>query len=100
MSRDDDIPGQLADWGDVITATPDVGAPVTGPCMLDKSDEMKQEMQGAAGVIMKVVRARVQTSLFWFLEGGRTCNVNGTTYEVWQRLEEIDGTSLLVLRVE
>jgi hypothetical protein len=98
--NDDDIPTMLADSPNVITATPDVGPPVTGPCLRLESDELKLDSPAAAGVVMRLVRVFVQTTLFGFLEGGKTCNVDGVNYEVWKALMEGDGAlTQLLLRV-
>lgn len=97
---DESIPSMLADWGNVITATPDGGQPVTGPCQFNESDELKLDSANSAPTVMRVVRAFVQTTQFGFLEGGATCSIDGVTYEVWKRMLEGDGAlSQLLLRV-
>jgi hypothetical protein len=90
----------LADSPNVITATPGGGSAVTGPCLRLESDELKLDSPTSAGVVMRLVRVYVQTSLFGFLEGGTTCNVDGVQYEVWKSLLEGDGAlTQLLLRV-
>lgn len=98
--NDADIPGMMADSPNVITATPDVGPVVSDHCLLMESDELKLDAPGAAGSVMRLVRVYVQTSLFGFLEGGKTCNVDGVNYQVWKSLLEGDGAvTQLLLRV-
>lgn len=101
--NDDDIPGMLADSPNVITATPESGPPVTGPCLRLESDELKLDSGSSAPLVMHLVRVFVQTSLFGFVVGGAngtTCNVDGVKYTVWKVLMEGDGAlSQLLLRV-
>ena len=98
--NDSDIPGMLADSPNVITATPEIGPAVTGPCLRLESDELKLDSPSSAPLVMRLVRVYVQTTLFGFLDGGSICNVDGVQYEVWKRLMEGDGAlSQLLLRV-
>jgi len=98
--NDDDIPSMLADSPNVMTATPVSGPPVIGPCLFLESDELKLDSPGSAPLVMRLVRVFVQTTLFGFLEGGSTCNVDGVQYSVWKSLMEGDGAlTQLLLRV-
>jgi hypothetical protein len=98
--NDDDIPSMLADSPNVITATPESGPPVTGPCLRLESDELKLDSPGSAPLVMHLVRVFVQTTLFGFLVSGSACNVDGVAYTVWKTLMEGDGAlTQLLLRV-
>lgn len=98
--NDEDIVDMMSDSPNSITATPDVGPEVVGQCLFMESDELKLDTPSSAGVIMRLTRVYVQTSLFGFLETGATCSVDGVPYTVWKRLQEGDGAvSQLLLRV-
>jgi hypothetical protein len=100
--NDADIPGELAGVSDsLFTATPPgVGAvPITGPCTLDESDEVKLASPSSAPTVMRLVRVHVQTSLFGFAVGGTACSVDGVAYEVWEPLKQANGLTQLLLRV-
>jgi hypothetical protein len=99
--QSEDIPDQLADSPNLITATPpgDGALPITAPCELRESDEVKLASPSSAPAIMRLVRVYVETAVFGFLVGGYACTVDGVNYTVWERLEEASGLTQLLLQV-
>jgi hypothetical protein len=99
--QSEDIADQLADSPNLITATPpgDGALPITAPCELRESDEVKLASPSSAPAIMRLVRVYVETAVFGFLVGGYACTVDGVNYTVWERLEEASGLTQLLLQV-